>query len=210
MMCTREHEQELTAQGYKYIVGIDEVGRGALAGPVTVCACYIPLDVEIKGINDSKKLSEKRREAISKQLTEHKQVKFAIIHIGNETVDQINILQATFEGMYQSFTQLQTQLPEIDCVLIDGNSIPPQFKRNTNVHVKTVIGGDGLCCCIGAASIIAKVARDNLMKMFDTQYPGYNLGQHKGYGSAKHMAAIRELGPTPIHRKTFRGVKHED
>ena len=204
-MCTRDEETKLTSQGFKCIIGADECGTGTLAGPVTVCACYIPPSVQIPGINDSKKLSPKRREALYDALTQHPDVKYAIVHVGNDIIDQINILQSRFEGFYQAYLQLKKQVPDIDLVLLDGNQSPPQLAQEMKVH--TVVGGDGLCYCIGAASILAKVTRDRLMVEYDKQYPGYGLAGHKGYHTAQHVQSIQTLGATPIHRKTFKGVK---
>ena len=204
-MCTREEEKKLIDEGYQFIVGADEAGAGCLAGPVTICACYMPLHVEIPGINDSKKLSPKRRELLFKMITEHPDVKYAIVHIDNETIDQINILQARFRGFHEAYLQLKTQLPNISTILIDGNQKPPQFTKES-VHVKTIVGGDSKVTCIGAASIIAKVTRDRMMVQYDEQYPGFNFGANKGYYQKEHISSIQKLGPSPIHRLTFRGV----
>jgi len=204
-MCTRDEEQKWTAQGFQYICGGDEAGAGCLAGPVTVCACYLPLHVDIPGINDSKKLTPKRREALYDLLTQHPDVKYAVVHVGPDVIDRINILQARLEGFYQAFLQLREQVPGLDLVLLDGNQVPPKLAHEVTVH--TVVGGDALCVCIGAASILAKVTRDRLMVEYDRQYPGYGFAQHKGYPSPAHVQSLRTLGPTPIHRKTFKGVK---
>lgn len=209
-MCTREEEKKWTDLGCKCIIGIDESGAGPLAGPVTVCACYIPLSVEIKGINDSKKLTEKKRISLYDQLTKHPEVKYVVVNIDNETIDRINILQARFEGMTQAYELLNVLIQKelglkVDCILIDGNQIPPKLK-NVDIKVHTIIGGDGIATCIGAASIIAKTSHDYIMKEYDIKYPGYGFAKHKGYPSPQHKNAIQELGPTPIHRKTFRGV----
>ena len=204
-MCTREDENNQLSQGFKIIIGADEAGAGCLAGPVTICACHIPLHVDIPGINDSKKLSPKRRESLFKIITEHPDIKYAIVHIENDVIDSINILQARFRGFHEAYTKLKTQLPEIDCVLIDGDKIPPQF-RAESVFVKTIIGGDSKVTCIGAASIIAKVTRDRMMVQYDGQYPGYGFARNKGYWQQSQVDAIQQLGPCPIHRRTFRGV----
>ena len=204
-MCSREEEEKLNSQGFNFIVGADEAGAGCLAGPVTICACYIPLHVNIPGINDSKKLSPKRREILFKLLTEHPDIKYAIVHIDNNTIDQINILQARFRGFHEAYLQLKAQLSEISVFLIDGNQKPPQF-NNESVIVKTIVGGDSKVTCIGAASIIAKVTRDKMMVEYDRQFPGYNFIANKGYYQKAQIEAIQQLGACPIHRRTFRGV----
>ena len=222
-MCTRENEMKWTV-GHNKVIGIDEAGAGCLAGPVTVCACYLPVTVEIKGINDSKKLSAKKRELIYKQLTTNPKVMYELVHIDNQTIDKINILQSRFLGMFISYEKLKLIIPDIDCVLIDGNQIPPQFnseltktvskieseltKTETNpIVVKTIIGGDGICPSIAAASIIAKVTRDHMMcNEYNLLYPGYGFDKHKGYGTSEHISAIKQLKPCPIHRLTFKQV----
>lgn len=203
-MCSRDEETALETIGHKYVVGIDEVGRGCLAGPVTVCACWMKSTVNIPGINDSKKLSEKKREALYEQLISNLDVKFAVVHIDNTIIDQINILQATFRGMWESYQKLKAQI-HVDYILIDGNQVPPQFK-NGEVGVKTIVGGDAKCVSIAAASILAKVSRDRLMKAYDVTFPHYGFAQHKGYGAKTHFDAIKTHGPTNIHRRTFNGV----
>jgi ribonuclease HII len=203
-MCTRDEEEKLTAQGFKYIVGIDECGCGTLAGPVTICACYVPLHVKIQGINDSKKLTPKKRDALYDLILKTPDIKYSIVHIGSDIVDEINILQARFEGFYRAYQNLKKQVPDIDMVLIDGNQSPPQF--GNEVKVNTIVGGDASCYCIGVASILAKVTRDRLMVEYDKQYPGYGLANHKGYHTPQHVKSIQDLGATPIHRKTFKGV----
>jgi ribonuclease HII len=205
-MCTREEEEKWALQGFKCIAGADEAGAGVLAGPVTVCACYVPSTVTIKGINDSKKLTPKRREALYEKIIKHPDIKYAIVHIGSDIVDEINILQARFEGFAQAYRNLKKQVPDIDLVLLDGNQIPPQLAEE-KVQVQAIVGGDALCYCIGMASVLAKVTRDRLMVEYDKQYPGYGLAAHKGYHTVQHVTSIQTLGATPIHRKTFKGVK---
>ena len=192
-MCTRDIEIELTAQGYHCIVGIDEVGAGTLSGPVTICACFIPLHVDIPGIKDSKQLSPNRRNILFHKLTSHPDVKYAIVHIDNNEIDRINILQARFKGFYESFCKLQSSLTsQISIVLIDGDKTPPQFNQS-QVQVKTIIKGDCKVTCIGAASIIAKVTRDRMMIEYDNQYPGYGFAQNMGYYSVAHINALKKL-----------------
>lgn len=205
-MCTRDEEIKWMSQGFKCVIGADEAGCGCLAGPVTICACYIPPSVTIPGINDSKKISQKRREALYDILTKHPDIKYALVHIDSQTIDQINILQSRFKGFHDAYIQLKQLVPEIDMILLDGNQCPPQFKQHGDIKVETIIGGDGKVTCIGAASIIAKVTRDRMMVEYDKEYPGYGLASHKGYYQKAHIEAIQKLGPTPIHRKTFRGV----
>jgi ribonuclease HII len=225
-MCTRDIEIELAAQGHHCVIGIDEVGAGTLCGPVTICACYIPLNVDIPGIKDSKQLSPNRRELLFNKLTTNPDVKYDIVHIDNNEIDRINILQARLRGFYESFCQLQARLtsestestvadnsavnssitPIISMVLIDGNIKPPQFAQSPLSQVKTIVKGDCKVTCIGAASIIAKVTRDRMMIEYDKQYPGYELSKNMGYYSTAHIDALKRIGPSPIHRRTFRGV----
>jgi len=203
-MCTREEEDQCLRTGSRCVVGVDEVGRGCLAGPVTVCACHIPLDVNIPGIKDSKQLSEKQRNALYSQLTSDPRVKYSVVSIPPERIDEINILHATLEGMKNSVENLQREVA-VDTVLIDGNQIPKTFPRN--LKVKAIVKGDCKCTCIGAASIIAKVTRDRLMTQYESQYPGYGFEQHKGYPTKQHKEALSHRGATPIHRRSFRGVE---
>lgn len=204
-MCSREEEKKWLDQGFRRVVGLDEAGAGCLAGPVTVCACYLPPHVDLPGINDSKKLSPRRREMLYDQLTRHPDVKYALVHIDAGIIDQINILQARFRGFYEAFQQLRAQVPDIDVVLLDGNQRPPQLAREA-VTVATIVGGDAKVMCIGAASILAKVTRDRLMVHYDQVYPGYGLAVHKGYYQPLHIEALQRLGPSPLHRLTYRGV----
>ena len=176
------------------ICGIDEAGRGPFAGPVVAGAVVLPKDCEILGLNDSKKLSEKRREALFAEIQE-KAVAFGIGRIPAERIDEINILQATYEAMREALNQLGV-LPDIllnDAVIIPEVTIP---------QVK-IIKGDAKSVSIAAASILAKVTRDHEMIEMDRKYPGYGFAQHKGYGTAEHIAALKALGPCPIHRRSF-------
>lgn len=208
-MCSRQIEKDWIAKGFKCIVATDEVGCGCLAGPVTIAMCHVPLDVEIKGINDSKKISEKKRIAIYEELIKHPKVRYVVVHIDNQIIDEINILQARFRGFHQAYKDLKTIMPDIDLVLIDGNQTPPQF-RDEPVKTETIVQGDGKCVCIAAASIIAKVTRDRLMESYDAQFPGYEFKKRKGYWSQSQVDTIKARGPTPIHRKTFRGVRQDN
>ncbi|MDR3216012.1 MAG: ribonuclease HII [Clostridiaceae bacterium] len=189
------YERRYLSRGAVHICGVDEVGRGPLAGPVTVAAVILPLSPEdiIEGVDDSKKLSPKRREALA-ELIKKKATAYVICSLDNEVIDEINILEATKRCMKSAITLLSVKP---DAVLIDAVMI------DTGITTEAIIQGDAKSYLIGAASIIAKVHRDALMKEFAAVYPGYGFESNKGYGSATHINAIRELGLTPIHRKTF-------
>ncbi|EQC29376.1 ribonuclease HII [Saprolegnia diclina VS20] len=192
---SKDFETRLYAKGFKCVVGVDEAGRGPLAGPVVAAACYVPLDVVIEGIHDSKKLDEKQRKWLFAQITSNPAIKYAV-HINPPArIDDINILQATLESMRKCVEDLP--MP-VDYALIDGNRMP-----TLDVDGETVVKGDGRVYSIAAASVIAKVTRDRLMVAYDKEYPEYGLGQHKGYGTKAHMLAIHKHGATPIHRMTF-------
>lgn len=191
----KKYEKEYDT--YTYICGIDEVGRGPLAGPVVAAAVILPKDCDILYINDSKKLSAARREELYDVIME-KAVATGLGMVGPDRIDEINILQATYEAMRQAIAQLS---PQPDLLLNDAVTIP-----GVDIPQVPIIKGDAKSISIGAASIIAKVTRDRMMVHYDTQYPAYGFASNKGYGSAQHIAAIREYGPTPIHRKTF--IKH--
>lgn len=185
-------------QGFLTIAGVDEAGRGPLAGPVVAAAVILPEGHLIPGVNDSKKLSAATRNTLYDVIM-HDAVSVGVGVSDSRTVDRINILQATLRAM-EAAIQALSAAP--DCILIDGIS-----KTLLNIHQKTIKKGDSLSLSIAAASIIAKVTRDRMMAEYDSEYPGYGFAGHKGYGSAAHMAAIAALGPTPIHRLTFRGVR---
>lgn len=176
------------------ICGIDEVGRGPLAGPVVAGAVILPKDCDILYINDSKKLSEKKREELYDVIME-KAVATGIGLVSNERIDEINILQATYEAMRMAISKLEVK-PDI--LLNDAVTIP-----GVDIKQVPIIKGDAKSISIGAASIIAKVTRDRLMVEYGELFPGYGFESNKGYGSAAHIAALKELGPTPIHRKSF-------
>lgn len=195
---TLAFERIAHSQGFQSVAGVDEVGRGPLAGPVMAAAVILPRGLHIPGIDDSKKLSPFKREILFEVITA-KALSIGIGIVEPEVIDNINILQATRLAMLNAVEQLT---PKPDYLLIDG--ITP---INTGIPQKTVKKGDSLSLSIAAASIIAKVTRDRLMVEMDLLYPGYGFAGHKGYGSALHMAAIRRLGPSPIHRLTFGGVK---
>lgn len=185
-------------QGFLKIAGVDEVGRGPLAGPVLAAAVILPTGLLIPGVDDSKKLSQHKRESLFEVIMDQA-LSIGIGSVGPETIDSINILQATRLAMLNAVQQLS---PQPDYLLIDG--ITP---INSALPQKTVKKGDSLSLSIAAASIIAKVTRDRLMAEMDQRYPGYGFAGHKGYGSAAHLEAIRRLGPSPIHRLSFGGVK---
>ena len=187
-------EEELFAQGYQLICGVDEAGRGPLAGPVCAAAVILPAHLEIPGLDDSKKLSDKRRRELFPIIKEQA-IAYGIGLASHEEIDEINILQATFLAMERAITQLKVK-PEF--ALIDGNR-----EKDFGLPVKTVVKGDSLSANIAAASILAKVTRDNLMVEMAETYPQYGFEIHKGYGTKAHYAALREHGASPIHRMTF-------
>lgn len=189
-------EYERKYAEYAYICGIDEVGRGPLAGPVVAGAVILPKDCDILYINDSKKLTEKKREELYDIIME-KAIATGIGYASVERIDQINILQATFEAMREAISKLSVS-PDI--LLNDAVTIP-----KVNIKQVPIIKGDAKSISIGAASIIAKVTRDRLMTEYDKIFPEYGFASNKGYGSAQHIEAIKKIGPSPIHRKTFIG-----
>ena len=189
-----EYEAALRAEGYTTICGIDEAGRGPLAGPVCAAACVLPAGLVIEGLNDSKKLSEKRREALYDQITEHA-LAWAVCLVDEKVIDEINILQATYCAMRGAVEKLPLRP---DLCLVDGNRDP-----GLGLPTRTVVKGDATCASVAAASILAKVTRDRLMLEYDKTYPGYGFAVHKGYGTKVHYAAVAELGLCPIHRRSF-------
>ena len=192
------HEKHTRSRGFRLIAGIDEAGRGPLAGPVVAAAVILPEGLLIRGVNDSKKLSPATRERLFDIIME--QAVSVGIGMGTpELIDRINILQATRHAMREALTQLT---PQPDFILVDGITT-----IDSPIPQKTIKQGDSHSISIAAASIIAKVSRDRLMRDLDDRYPGYGFAGHKGYGSASHLEAIRRLGPSPIHRMTFGGVK---
>lgn len=183
---------------YTYICGIDEVGRGPLAGPVVACAVVLPKDVTILYLNDSKKLSEKKRELLYDEIME-KAVAVGIGAVGPARIDEINILQATYEAMRMAIEDLTGKLgKKPDLLLNDAVTIP-----EVDIPQVPIIKGDAKSISIAAASIVAKVTRDHLMIEYDQVLPGYDFAKNKGYGTKAHIAGLKELGATPIHRKTF-------
>lgn len=191
-MMMLQYERELISKGYKNIAGVDEAGRGPLAGPVVVAAVVMPLDELIDGVNDSKKLSAKKRDTLY-ELIMQKALRVKTSVISHEIIDDINILNATKRGM----TECLDGLEQTDAALIDA------VKLQASVSTLSIIHGDALSYSIAAASIIAKVTRDRLMLEYDRQYPQYNFAKHKGYGTAEHIKLLKEYGPCPIHRRSF-------
>ncbi len=180
--------------GFDCICGVDEAGRGPLAGPVCAAAVILPRGLEIPGLTDSKKLTDKKRRDLFDVILSES-LDYGIAFASEQEIDEINILQATFLAMERAVAKLQVRP---DLALVDGNR-EPHFP----LPVKTVIKGDSLSANIAAASILAKVTRDRLMEELDGQYPEYGFAVHKGYGTKRHYEALRELGPCPIHRRTF-------
>lgn len=188
-------EHAAMEEGFSLICGVDEAGRGPLAGPVCAAAVILPPDLELEGLNDSKKLSEKRREALYPLICEQA-LAYGIAFASEQEIDELNILQATFLAMRRAVGQLGLKP---DLALVDGNR-EPDFG---DIPVRTIIKGDSRSANIAAASILAKVTRDRFMLEQDAVYPQYGFAVHKGYGTQKHYAALREFGPCPIHRRSF-------
>lgn len=182
------------AEGYSVVCGVDEAGRGPLAGPVCAAAVILPPHIEIPGLNDSKKLTDKRRRELMPVIKEQA-LAYGIAFATHEEIDQINILQATYLAMEQALAQLAVK-PDI--ALIDGNRA-----KDFGLPVKTVVHGDSLSASIAAASVLAKVTRDDLMLQMAEEYPQYGFEIHKGYGTKAHYEALTAHGPSPIHRMTF-------
>lgn len=196
-------KQQAIAQETNFLVGIDEAGRGPLAGPVVACACFLPPSIveQFNDINDSKKLTEAKREELFKRLTSHDGVIYGVGFATAAEIDRLNILQATFLAMRRA-AQKFLKMPDC-CALIDG----PYPARGLQMRQKPIIDGDAKSLVIAAASVIAKVTRDHYMTVLEKLYPGYQFAGHKGYGTAKHLQALRELGPCPEHRRTFGPVR---
>jgi ribonuclease HII len=188
------YEKLAVQEGFCTVCGIDEAGRGPLAGPVFAAAVILPAGCTIKGINDSKKLSPQKREALFDEI-EAGAVSYGIGFATEEEIDEINILQATFRAMKRAFDALKI-LP--DLALVDGNRMP-----TLGVETRTIVRGDALSASIAAASILAKVSRDRLMRQVDEIYPQYGFAKHKGYGTAYHVEMLKKYGPCPVHRRTF-------
>lgn len=189
-----EIENGYFAQGIRYICGVDEAGRGPLAGPVCAAAVILPHNIDIPGLNDSKKLTDKRRRELMPIIKESA-LAYGIAFADENEIDEVNILQATFLAMERAIGQLAIK-PEL--ALIDGNR-----QKDFGLPVKTIVHGDSLSASIAAASVLAKVTRDDLMVAMADKYPQYGFEVHKGYGTKAHYAALEAYGPCPIHRMTF-------
>lgn len=188
------YENSAMDKGHFFVCGIDEAGRGPLFGPVYAAAVILPPNVEIDGLNDSKKISEKKRELLFDVICE-KAVAFGIGSASAAEIDEINILQATFLAMRRAFDALPIHA---DYALIDGNRMP-----QLPIEGETVVKGDAKCASIAAASILAKVSRDRVLRELDSKYPDYGFAKHKGYGTKVHYEAIKQYGVLPEHRRTF-------
>lgn len=207
----RAFEDDGYSHGFKFIAGVDEVGRGPLAGPVVAAAVILPRGYSHPEIRDSKLLSPKLREKLAPLIRDNA-ICCGLGVVGVEDIDRINILQASLLAMVRALDAL-TALP--DCLLIDGNQpIPAKLLHDSRwlagsaLYQRTIVKGDQLCLSIAAASIVAKVARDEMMVGYDKEFPHYGFAGHKGYGSAAHLEALRRHGPSPIHRKSFAPVRY--
>ncbi len=188
-------EEDIYSQGTKYICGIDEAGRGPLAGPVVVASVIMPADSMIEGVNDSKKVSEKKREKLYEEIIENA-ISYSVGIVDQKEIDRVNILNATKAGLTESIRGLKVK-PEI--ILVDALT----GIDTCGIPYHSIVKGDAKCYSIAAASIIAKVTRDRIMRQWHEIYPQYNFIQHKGYGTAAHIAAIKEYGLCPLHRLSF-------
>ena len=188
-------EKEAIAKGYKFICGVDEAGRGPLAGPVCAAAVILPEDCEIEGLNDSKKISEKKRELLFDIIID-KATAYSIAFGSVEAIEEYNILEATYIAMNRAIEGLNIKP---DFALIDGNRVP----KGISIPCETIVKGDAKSCSIAAASILAKVTRDRLMLEYDKKYPEYLFSAHKGYGTKAHYEAIKQHGVCEIHRLSF-------
>ena len=194
----RKIEEDLYEKGVEYICGIDEAGRGPLAGPVVVASVIMPKDSMIEGVNDSKKVSEKKREKLYEEITKEA-ISYGVAIIDQNEIDRINILNATKAGLTEAVRTLKVK-PEL--ILVDALT----NIDTCGVPYKSIIKGDAKSYSIAAASIIAKVTRDRIMRQWDEIYPQYGFAKHKGYGTAEHIKALKEYGPCPLHRESF--IKH--
>lgn len=194
-----ELENRVYEQGCRLICGVDEAGRGPLAGPVCAAAVILPKGIEIAGLNDSKKLTERKREALFQPIKDAA-LSYGIAFASVEEIEELNILRATFLAMNRAISQLS---PRPELALIDGN-------RNSGIELESrcVVKGDSLCADIAAASVLAKVSRDRYMMQMDELYPQYRFAKHKGYGTKLHYEMLREYGPSPIHRLSFLRKMH--
>jgi ribonuclease HII len=192
-------ERVLWSRGLRYVAGVDEAGRGPLAGPVVAAAVVLPPDVDLAGVNDSKQLSEKQREA-AYELICARAVAYGIGVVDVPRIEEINILWAALEAMQKALDQVATTVTP-DYVLVDGNRTIPSYAGRQ----RPIVGGDRRSLSVAAASILAKVTRDRLALEWDREYPQYGFARHKGYSTPQHWAALREHGPCPLHRPSFLG-----
>ena len=202
-----ELEKELFSRGYARVCGVDEAGRGPLCGPVVAAACILPLDFDLPGLDDSKKLTPNKRDKLFDLICEHA-VAYGIAEGSVEEINELNILEADLLAMRRAIASLRTPAGEqyiADYALIDGN-----IDRDFPIPAQAVIKGDARSMSIAAASILAKVTRDRLCEEMDRAYPQYGIAKHKGYGTKAHMDALREHGPAPIHRTKFVRFLNED
>ncbi len=184
--------------GHVMVAGIDEAGRGPLAGPVVAAAVVLPPDFRLDGVNDSKQLTPRSRDKLFQEISDHPQIKVGVSIVSNFEIDQLNILKASHHAMRQAIKDLTVQP---DFLLIDGLPVP-----NMPIACQSIVKGDSKSASIAAASIVAKVTRDKLMVEFDCHFPGYGFARHKGYATKQHLAALEKLGPCEIHRRTFAPV----
>lgn len=191
----KEYENQLRSKGFEFICGIDEAGRGPLAGPVVVASVIMPADSIIEGVNDSKKVSEKKREKLYDLILEEA-ISYGVGIIGQDEIDDINILNATKKGLTMSLKELDKKP---DLIIVDALT----HIDTLGIPYESIIKGDAKCYSISAASIIAKVTRDRIMREWDKVYPQYGFERHKGYGTAAHISAIKENGLCPLHRLSF-------
>jgi len=201
-----EFERKLWSRGVTRVAGVDEAGRGPLAGPVVAAAVMLPyawatagFDERLRDLNDSKQLTAPQREVFFVILTANPAIRYAVASVDAATIDRLNILQATHRAMNEALAQLQ---PQPGHVLVDGRPVKSMSLPNT-----ALVKGDARSYSIAAASVLAKVTRDRLMREFDGRYPGYGFAEHKGYGTPQHLAALTERGPCPIHRRSFAPLK---
>ena len=200
-MLTYDYELALSEKGYTAICGVDEAGRGPLAGPVVAAACILPIGCEIEGLNDSKKLSEKKRELLFDEI-QSKAIAYSIAFATNDEIDTLNILNATMLAMARAIEGLPTKA---DFAIVDGNCV-----RNFPIPAMTIVKGDAKSPSIAAASILAKVTRDRFCMEMDAQYPEYNFKKHKGYPTKEHRDLVLLHGPCPLHRRSFLKFMHKD
>ena len=198
----KQYENDLRNKGYKYICGIDEAGRGPLAGPVVVGAAVMPRDSKLEWVNDSKKVTEKRREILYDRITEEA-LAWGVGIISEKEIDELNILNATKKGLHLALGEVIEKLKQKpDIVIVDALREIDTFE----IPYQSIIKGDATCYSISCASILAKVTRDRIMREWNEVYPMYDFEKNKGYGTAEHIKALKQYGPCPIHRRTF--IKH--